>query len=487
MKNYKRLKIALSIIIFAILLFISNNVFAMTADETDELIKKIAPDGVNATFKVRRPKDASEGDLVINGYVSRILSGEGYYVYAGACTEPFDKCSIQINSEDYNGFDKGWTKNYEINVTYDEPKSNSAIDNYFSKMRDFDEGDVNTAYMVEDLSLINYYLTSNKSELWNPGAAGRALRYSTINEITKGSDISYYIDIRAGIQDETLMFESAFGEMSIFYNDYSYYTKQQGVYLKRVIYIPQDTEDTKEAFVAAAQKRINDYLGNDSVTVTYGGLISSLVHAEDPDYPIISDGNYYNIKVGSRTYKFYIVKASNDKLVEPTYIGTNIDSKIEVTSDNSSIPLDTSVTVINVKDTSVKDKIGTENYKSYDIKLYSDAQNAKIEELDNGKFIVRIPIPEELKGKDLIVYYLTTAGELEKHTVTLENGYAVFETDHFSTYTLAEKVASTSNNNNKSGMAKDDTPPTGTIDILGYVLGITLVSGLGIVMIKRKM
>ena len=117
-----------------------------------------------------------------------------------------------------------------------------------------------------------------------------------------------------------------------------------------------------------------------------------------------------------------------------------MNSKIEITSGDSSIPLDTSLTVNNVEDSSIKDIIGTENYKSYDISLYSDAKNAKIEKLDNGKFLVKIPVPIELNGKDLIVYYITSEGAKEEHEVIVKDGYASFETNHFSTYVLAEKT-----------------------------------------------
>lgn len=490
MKKFKNLMILLVFLMFAFILFSNNKVCAATDPET--LIYKIAPDGKNATFKVKKPTTPIEGDIVINAYVNNLLQVEGYTAYAACITEPYTDCAIDIQSDDYNGADKGWFKHYDIKVTYDEPTANSTVNNYISKLKDFDETDPSTAYMVEDLSLINYYLTSNKSELWNPGASGRALKYSTINEITKGSNITYYLDVRAGSQDESLMYESAFGEMSIFYNDYSYYTKQQGIYLKRVIYIPQDTEDTKDAYISAAQKRINEYLGNESVVVSYGGLLNTLPeYSEDIDYPITSDGNYYNIKIGSRTYKFYIVKASSDKLVAPTYEGLDIESKIEITSKDSAIPLDTALTVKNVEDSSIKDKIGTENYKSYDISLYSAAKDAKIEKLDNGEFSVKIPVPTELEGKDLTVYYITKEGKTEEHKVIVKDGYATFTTNHFSIYTLAEKKVSAEIPNDTtteepSAGEKDETPKTGTTDIVNYVLAVTIISAFGIVVLNKK-
>ena len=302
--------------------------------------------------------------------------------------------------------------------------------------------DPKTYYVVEDLSLINYYLTSNNSELWNHGASGRALRYSNINDLTKGSNMTYFLDIRAGNQDETLMYESAFGPMSVFYNGYSYGAKEEGIYLKRVIYIPKDTNNNPKDYALAAQKRISEYLGDSSlVKVTYGGTLSSLgEYSEDVDYPVQSDdGNYYNVTVGKRTYKFYVIKADSSLLVNPTYISTDINSNIEVTSDNSSIPLDTALTVNELSDSTISEKIGTQNYKLYDINLYSSAKNSKIEKLDNGKFLVKIPIPSNLNGKNLVVYYITSSGEKEAH--------ASFETDHFSTYVLAEKVSTETENN----------------------------------------
>ncbi|MGN1342758.1 MAG: hypothetical protein ACI4VL_06155 [Bacilli bacterium] len=445
MKNTKKV-LGVFVIMVCALFLVPNCVDAL--ENHEDLIKKIAPDGENAVFKVKKPTSIEEGDVLINGYVNNLLQVEGYEITAGCYEAPYTSCTVSIRTDDYdstweNGEEvvvSGWKGLYTINVTYDEPKSNSVLNDYFGKLNNFSESNPNTYYFVEDLSLINYYLTSDKSELWNPGAPGRALKYSTLNNVTNGSNVTYYIDVRAGMQNETLMYESAFGPMSIFYNGYSYGTKEEGIYLKRVIYIPQDTENTKEDFVKAAQKRINDYLGNSSVVVSYGGLLSSLPEgSEDASLPIDNDGNYYNIKIGDRTYKFYIIKGNDEQLVEPTYIGLDLDSKIEITSKDSSIPLDTSVTVNSIYDSSIKDIIGTENYKSYDISLYSDAKNAKIEKLENGKFLVKIPVPTELSGKDLIVYYITSEGAKEEHEVTVKDDYAIFETDHFSVYSLAEK------------------------------------------------
>lgn len=455
MKKLKLLGVLL--FIFGTILILPSDVYAL--GNYEDLIKKIAPDG-NIVIKAKEPTSGEEAYSLLTGYFGNLLQLDGCIVSSWSnSSDSYDSIIINI----YN-IASDMSEDYTLKATYDTPKSNSVVEDYLNNLKSDD------TYYVEDLSLINYYLTGDKSELWNPGAPGRALKFSTLNNVTNGSNVNYYIDVRRGNQDESLMYEAAAGPMSVFYNDYLYGIKDEWLYLKRVIYIPENTENTKEAFIAAAQKRINNYLGNDSVVVSYGGLLSSLPEdSEDEECPIVSDGNYYNIKIGNRTYKFYIVKASSDKLVEPTYLGTNIESNIQITSVDSSIPLDTSLTVKNVNDSSIKDIIGTENYKSYDISLYSDAKGAKIEKLENGKFLVKIPVPTELNGKDLIVYYIASDGTKEEHEVTIEDGYAIFETNHFSTYILAE---------NTTTEETIENPQTSDNVLLYVTLGIISLIGL---------
>ena len=114
------------------------------------------------------------------------------------------------------------------------------------------------------------------------------------------------MDVRAGNQDKDMMYESAFGPVTVFYNGYAYGTRETGIYLQHVIYIPKSTKDTKEAYIEAAQKRINDYLGKDNgVLVTYGGLISSLPEfAEDID-------NLFMLSISISLFIRLLISSSN--------------------------------------------------------------------------------------------------------------------------------------------------------------------------------
>ena len=54
-------------------------------------------------------------------------------------------------------------------------------------------------------------------------------------------------------------------------------------------------------------------------------------------------------------------------------------------------------------------------------------------------FEVSIPISSDsLKSKDLMAYYVDADGKVTKYPAVIKEGCAVFETNHFSIYTIAE-------------------------------------------------
>lgn len=442
----------------------------VNATEYEEnLIKRIAPDGKNVVVKAVKPKNDMEVFEYINILIQKMLNDDDYEAYI-SCPEDVTKCQIDIHSVPVNDVIK-FSKIYDVNVTYDEPEENVKIDAYVNQLKDFDWNDLDAYLKVTDLGLINYYMTSEKSELWNPNAASRAIKYSkdTI-KITNGSNVSFLINVGMGEQGDDLMYETAVGEMSILYNGYAYKGKQQGVYLRRVLYIPESTANTKEAYIAAAQKRIDNYLGKTGlVTVSYGGILptdgreDSLIDVND------TDGNYYNISVKVndkiKVYPFYIMKGTEEDLKVPTYVGSDMDTNITITNNDPYIPLDTSLNVKNVIDDNIKKVLGTDKYKAFDIKLYSDGKGSLIEKSDD-KFIVRMPVPEEFEGKTLIVNYINSNNEKEPHVVTLspDGKYLTFETNHFSTYILSE------NTNVK-------VPGTGDNILMYFIIGMISIIG----------
>ena len=133
--------------------------------------------------------------------------------------------------------------------------------------------------------------------------------------------------------------------------------------------------------------------------------------------------------------------------------------------------------------------LGTNIYSAYDISLYSNAKQENITKLENEKFEVKIPLPENLKDKELAVYYITDNGDTEEHVATVRDKYVLFETNHFSTYVLTEKAPGNSAEGDsieENKGPKDETPNTGRVDVINYVIVATTLAGIGIVALRKK-
>ena len=202
------------------------------SEVTDEYIKQFAPDGENIVLKAVKPKDSLQAYFLLEGILGKYDDPAGYTMKSAHCGgEEYTICTIELYSNDYreewdstlnqNVVVQGEKVSYTLNASYEEPSENDIqmMAGYFSKLRDVTSSDSNTWYEIEDLSLINYYLTSVKSELWNKTAPGRALKFiNELNTIADGTDISFYLIPGLGNQDEELMYESAFGPLIAFYN-----------------------------------------------------------------------------------------------------------------------------------------------------------------------------------------------------------------------------------------------------------------------------
>lgn len=173
------------------------------------------------------------------------------------------------------------------------------------------------------------------------------------------------------------------------------------------------------------------------------------------------------INVGNKQSTHNIViKKDSSKIITPTYATADMTTDVVVSSTSSEIPLDTQLQANKL--TSGKDyerimnRLAVENSVTYDLKLYSSSLNKLIEE---GSFEVKLPIPEELKGKNLIVYYVDANDNVTEHEVTVKDGFAIFTTDHFSIYTLAEvPTTSEDEKENNKGNNKEENKEDGVGD-----------------------
>lgn len=334
-------------------------------------------------------------------------------------------------------------------------------------------------YTVTDLELINYLLACK----YDDGSDDDIFYYNTAQLINFSSEYKKYIgyknfgmDPRMGNGD--LFYNECAGIATFEYDGVIYASLNIGAKANHVIYVPGDTANTKDALLAAAQKRIDDYLGKDKVTLEYVGTVSEVMlrehyeNTEDewsqwnpnatfeewlagPCRPVIDyesklSGIIENANENTPCFKtkikgmtiYLLIESNTAKMTQPPkYQTVDISTEVSIESEDGSIPLDTLAEVKKITSGTEYDKvlkaIGTEDGETYDIKLYSSIDNKYIAELDNGKFKVKLPVPQKFEGKNLVVYYVDSNNKVTEHAVTVKDGFATFTTDHFSMYTLS--------------------------------------------------
>lgn len=186
----------------------------------------------------------------------------------------------------------------------------------------------------------------------------------------------------------------------------------------------------------------------------------------------------------------------------------NEETNIELKADTNVVPSNTKLEATEIKTEKilniVKESLKeiSNKYISYDITLKSDGVAIQ----PNGKVKISIPIPSNFDKTKLSVFRISDDGTKIKYDTKVENNVATIETDHFSTYVLAENNVVINNDNTEKNEQentsieptqestettnkgeKDKTPKTGTIDIIGYVLATTILAGVGIVALKKNL
>jgi len=395
-------------------------------------------------------------------------------------SKDFSSVDITINGGEANEE----THTVELLYNYDE----KVLEKLQGFIKNFPD-DIEYFY-VKDLELINFWVNNveNDDDDHLDPYSGELKSY--INN----SNIEYYVDNRAGggapFSTERL------GIATFRYDDIIYYVDPYlGTKAEYIIYVPDETKNTKEDLIAAAQKRINEYLGEEGiVTVSCSGTINDMWLREmypttrwlwEKDNPnmtfeefLVNKDKYINsyiydhqnywasdyskffeveglsaddytflatIKVGDKEKSFnMLIKKDTSKMITPTYATSDIITDVEINSSSSSIPLDTCIQVEKITSGTEYERImkilGLKENEMFDLKLYSNSLEKYITKLSNGEFEVKIPISKKFKGKDLIVYYVDKDGKIKEHKVRIEHDFAIFNTEHFSIYTLAEKV-----------------------------------------------
>jgi len=373
-------------------------------------------------------------DYFINKY--------GQNIFIDNCNSDYSVCSVE------NGTDSVPNVNIKYNLNAD---SNKNI--ILSRVTNIQNKDY---YEVSDMDMINYYLYGNlplstDDFFMTTYKNGSSINYSynlknkinnsglTINILPrKGGDIGFFGDYTGGngiVKYNGTIYE---GE------------KILNINFLRVIYVPDNTQNLLET----AQNRINSYFGNNVVTLSYCGPVTSFDHYVNY-YPFANlkyeystdvsqtlsksggtyDNNYYKLTINNIDYYVLIVKNSSKirNIENPRFIDPS--TNIELESKISNIPYSFET---NIKDVSSQNNLidifNTNKYKIYDINLNPIFSSFDI---SNNYFDYSIPIPN---GFDSFTVYNYENGSYVQCDTTINNGYIKVNNKKLGKFAIVENT-----------------------------------------------
>lgn len=438
-KENKFYKTKYSDILFKKTIIKFNNDF--DTSKMDEYFNSIVSDGI---LKVNSIDPRGDEGFIETAISSAVIKYENdlYNVFPS-----YDEKDLYIEISEKDDFDH--RKRYPVEFEFVKTDKNvkSKVDKYAKRFNFSLDNIEKELFLMDDLETINYkYMESIYGDsllLFNS-----IINYSSeFQKMMDNNNITAQLDARAGWAD---MFSSGgFGFLDLLYDGVIYgYAELAGVKQLNVIYVPDDTNNTREDYINAALERINKYIPDAKVKIEYEGLINDLDFNNEAidlkDFVDVSKtlGEYYKLYINDNEYYYFIVKDSS-KMKTPLVTSVDASTDISISTDSSEVPLDTKVKAlyIDVNSKEYKEFLETINLNDgivIDLKMFSGSVNKYISKIKNSKFKVYVPLTEELKNKNLVAFYVKESGEVEEHEIKIDGDYLVFETDHFSTYVIGE-------------------------------------------------
>lgn len=403
----------------------------------------------------------SESKSSINVWIESVSTNDIYDIY---------KFKIEVSKDDYEKEEYDTIATKEINITYNNSSNRNNTDKNY----------------VENLLKNLSKNSKNQYEFLNFGDTVENILQETI----KDKDISFKNINASGMGGRNLFGLELPGVYGVFKNDV-YYTYLKTYSVPGIkISVPSNIENTEKAYIDYATKILNkDIEEYNKESIEYDEEIITLEKIEKADngyYKIYYKETYNGNSKDCERYLLLEKEISNLVKKEDSQTGIKLETNSNIVPSNTII---SSKIVVEQKTLDIVDKAlnGKENkYKVYDINLLKDG--AKIQ--PNGKVKISIPIPSDYDKENIEIYRVDENGEKTKYNVTIEGDYAVIETDHFSTYVLAEKKVENEQTNISTEVTnkneKDNTPKTGTIDVIYFILPVMIISALGVVVFNKK-
>lgn len=265
-----------AIILVALMLLstIPSTAFATAeSQKMSEEFSKILTDG-KFIFNYAKPK--SKNDLLAEIACSSFEDATGKF----GLHDSFGKVAL---SDDLSEITIGLYKNMEcierhtVDVIWNySEKAVQAANRFLKKLPP--SGAETTYFHLSDLEYMNYLGNTASSR----GEFEEMANYSgELKTITENTNFSLKMETRGG--GGPRLYDTRIGITRLYHADsvYGVLISEIAVRANHVIYVSENTGDTKEELIAAAQKRVNDYIGKNVIRLTDSGMTVSDYYAEE--------------------------------------------------------------------------------------------------------------------------------------------------------------------------------------------------------------
>lgn len=491
LKNRTKFIITFIVLLFGICLLNTNTVQAV--EMTEEQLFDLIPNKLQLDIK---EVEFEKADSIVAENIKNILKSNniefedvgksdyfGYDIILKNTTINGSDIKIEINASPINTIKEEFYKAFiwinPVNELYNSYTKNKVIDLTYNNHSNYN---VTDETYVKNLKIESprYYevgtdfLKLDNDTMWNKFFEIADKYY---NNLVNKKDIVIKSSAGAGGSDGGFSIGTDGTSIGIFKKGVLYEIRHMGAEeTVPVITVSSSiSDDEMNKYVIKILKECNKDV-KEINSITQGATVSGNQWTKE-----VKDG--YTVK-GIHTYNGKQYEFTNPIIIRKEVAPvtkTDTTTNIKLEADTNVVPANTVLEVEPITEgqtynTVKRVLINVAKMKVFDINLLSNG--VKIQ--PNGKVKISIPIPTEFDTSKIAVYRITNNGEKIKYDVTVIDGMATFETDHFSTYVLAEEGEQATEV--KQG-EKDNTPKTGTeTNILLYIAVCAII---GTIIIKR--
>lgn len=456
-KSKLKLLIVMSILLLSLCIFNANVVQATEQTKTPQEILNLVPDTVEVDMLESEVFTDNQDFEKLNKSITKTFTDNKIDLKAlnlqytnlsvTDLYEDIHKATIYLSSTDKNNYEplakKNITIKYKNTSTYNEKDKNYVLEKAKNIPSAIAVSNNSADYGENEFqkSIENIINDKNVKVIINYGAFG-----STAGDIVQANSF-----------------------VALYKNNVLYKTMGISSLAFETIIIPDNVQDTDEAYINYALPKIKEIWNSFEVS-----NVRRITGKVDEENNITNNGTYYIMTLNGTDSARVVLKKSNTKKIldnvaisnsNATINGTNIDKTSSIYAEMLS---------------KAKEKGFNNIFNAYKLKLASG-------NISNG-LTITFSLGTENNGKQALILHKKANGSYEEFTETVENGKVNIKVTELSPFMVALKDKTTTattpitNNNRKL----DNEPKTGVVNYTLLASIIALISLGGIVVLKLK-